>query len=391
MRMDPINMCKDYHPPQQTKPRKSSIWDMPSSHRCAIIGTCIKIDDLKHAAERFKKHMQDQKFDTDYDLHSYFVSVCATKNVVSWYINKLLNHEQRQFIKCCLKLKTDAQLLQAWKAIESSDLRSLSGYFWAILSSKYASDHVKERVYGDMHMISHIAGKEEKTSKAKSLHERRILLSELEKKKRKLETRNEQIRALKTEILELKRGAQEKERASRALDDDNKKADSVLSIAKYKEKLEQQKQVIARLSQRVDSLSQESEGSRSECTSRPIPVEPVSDQACKGECQDCTQNDLCGKKVLYVGGFSRHRTRFRKMTESINGEFLYHDGGLHQSEHQLDELVRKADVIFCPLDCVSHNAMGRIKNLVKSECKDCVFLKSASLSSFKNEISRYAS
>jgi hypothetical protein len=338
---------------------------------------------------RFKKHTQDQTFETDYDLHRYFVSVCSTKNIVSWYINKLLNHEHRQFIKYCLKLKTGAQLLETWKTIESCDLRSLSGYFWAMLCSKYASDHVKQRLYGDMHMISHIAGKKQKTSKAKGFEERRILLSELEKKKRKLETKNEQIRTLKSEVLELKKGT--RQRSSRALSDESNNTDPVLLIEKYKAKLEQQKQVITHLSQRVDTLSQNRGGYHGQYTSKPIPVESVSDQTCKGECQDCTQNDLCGKKVLYVGGFSRHRTRFKKMTESINGEFFYHDGGLHQSEHQLDGLVRKADVIFCPLDCVSHNAMGRIKNLVKAQCKDCVFLKSASLSSFKNEISRYAS
>ena len=124
MRMIPIYMCKDSYQTQQTRPRKSSIWDMPSSQRCAIIGSCINLQELRHAAVRFKQHIQDQKLETAYDIHRYFVSVCATKNVISRYINKLLNYEHRQFIKHSLKLKTDAQLLESWEAIDRCDLRS---------------------------------------------------------------------------------------------------------------------------------------------------------------------------------------------------------------------------------------------------------------------------
>ena len=94
--------------------------------------------------------------------------------------------------------------------------------------------------------------------------------------------------------------------------------------------------------------------------------------------------------VRNVGGFARLRNKFQKMTEKINACFLYHDGCVQQSVTQLDDLVKRADAIFCPIDCISHGAVDRIKTVSRNELKDCVFLRSASLSSFKDRIVQYA-
>lgn len=390
MQMIPIKMCKDCHPPELPKPRKSSIWDLPSNQRCAVIGTCLTLGELRYAAKRFKKFTAEHDLKTDYAVHSYFVSVSGSKNTISWYINKVLNHEHRHFIKSCQSLKTESQLLDCWRAIESSDMRSLSGYFWAMLSSKFSSVSVKDRIYGDIHMISHIAGQNHKLIRSRRSKEQMELRSELQKKDRMIDSKNRQIEVLNDEIRQLKKRLLSV--SSQTLTNEKNEINKVLSIEKYKSKLDRQKQVISRLTQQVQRLSRPHERAIIEpAKTGTLTVDAIRERPCEGDCKDCKNSDLCGKKVLYVGGFSRHRVQFQKVTESINGQFFYHDGGLQQSEHQLDELVTKADVVFCPVDCISHNAMGRIKNLAKSQCKDCVFLKSASLSSFKNEISRYAS
>jgi hypothetical protein len=41
--------------------------------------------------------------------------------------------------------------------------------------------------------------------------------------------------------------------------------------------------------------------------------------------------------------------------------FLDHDGGLEESPLRLDQLLERADVIFYPVDCVSHEATLHVK------------------------------
>lgn len=382
-------MCKKCFVPALKPSSKITLWNLPANQRCAVIGTCISMDQLQQAKSRFKQYTRDVSIQTDYELHSYFVSVSERKNIVSVYLNKLLNKTHQHFIQNCRYLKTDVDIESTWRAIQSSDLRSLSGYFWAILTSKYASKKLKDRIYGDVHMISHIAGQEHRSELQKGLDEIKALRSSLEKKERVVRTKNQLIERLREDNQRLKNRTI-KSRGTSVEHYADKKTQH-LTTQHYKSKLARQKNYISDLLQHIKTLEQNSRDIPSENIESEYATLELENETCQGDCSKCKKTDLCGKTILYVGGYSRHRSKFQRMTESINGQFYYHDGGMQQSEHQLDDLVKKADAVFCPVDCISHNAMGRIKNLAKSQCKDCVFLKSASLSSFKNEVTRYAS
>ena len=49
------------------------------------------------------------------------------------------------------------------------------------------------------------------------------------------------------------------------------------------------------------------------------------------------------------------------LIETLGGSFLHHDGGQMQNISLLAGLVRRADCVFFPVDCVSHQAMFAVK------------------------------
>jgi len=66
----------------------------------------------------------------------------------------------------------------------------------------------------------------------------------------------------------------------------------------------------------------------------------------------------------------------------MNGRFIHHDGGVEESAQRLSSLVSQSDMVICPLDCVSHNAMHSIKRDCKQQGKSLQFLRQSSLATF---------
>ena len=92
--------------------------------------------------------------------------------------------------------------------------------------------------------------------------------------------------------------------------------------------------------------------------------------------------DLCGRRVAYVGGRAGAVGHFRAVVESLNGRFSHHDGGVDDNIGRLGGVLNQADVVLCPIDCVSHGACLKAKALCKQSAKPFVPLRTAGLSSF---------
>jgi hypothetical protein len=69
------------------------------------------------------------------------------------------------------------------------------------------------------------------------------------------------------------------------------------------------------------------------------------------------------------------------------GALIAHDGGVDDNLALLPGLVSQADVVYFPVDCVSHAAADKIKKLCQRLAKRWAPLRSASLASFASEIS----
>ena len=63
---------------------------------------------------------------------------------------------------------------------------------------------------------------------------------------------------------------------------------------------------------------------------------------------------------------------FRALVESANGRFAHHDGDIEDGAQRLDRVLSQADVVLCPIDCVSHSAYLRAKKFCKRAAKTFV-------------------
>jgi hypothetical protein len=91
---------------------------------------------------------------------------------------------------------------------------------------------------------------------------------------------------------------------------------------------------------------------------------------------------LDGSCILYVGGRCQLLPHLRARAASCNACLLHHDGGQEESLQSLGRLVDRADVVLCPIDCVSHQACLKVKALCRRGAKPFVPLRSSSATCF---------
>jgi len=56
-----------------------------------------------------------------------------------------------------------------------------------------------------------------------------------------------------------------------------------------------------------------------------------------------------------------HIHRIRTFVEEAQAELLHHDGGVEERKGLLAGIVSRADAIFFPVDCVSHDTVVVLK------------------------------
>ena len=95
---------------------------------------------------------------------------------------------------------------------------------------------------------------------------------------------------------------------------------------------------------------------------------------------------LEGRCILYVGGRCQLLPHLRARAASWKASLLHHDGGQEESLQSLGGLVDRADVVLCPIDCVSHQACLKVKGLCRRRAKPFVPLRSSSATCFTRAI-----
>ena len=79
----------------------------------------------------------------------------------------------------------------------------------------------------------------------------------------------------------------------------------------------------------------------------------------------------------------------RALVEEADAEWLHHDGGQEERKGLLAGLVRRADAVFFPVDCISHDAVTVVKRLCQQAGKPYLPLRSVSLTSFIAGLRRF--
>lgn len=109
-------------------------------------------------------------------------------------------------------------------------------------------------------------------------------------------------------------------------------------------------------------------------------------QAAPVAAADTSKPTLEGRSFLYVGGRDCQVAHLRQIVSNFGAELIHHDGGLREAVSRIDNVLPSVDCVFCPIDCISHDACLRVKTGCKKWGKAFVPLRNGSKSSFERAL-----
>jgi Uncharacterized protein conserved in bacteria (DUF2325) len=95
---------------------------------------------------------------------------------------------------------------------------------------------------------------------------------------------------------------------------------------------------------------------------------------------------LHGKKIALIGGLGRAAPYYEQTIRQLGGCCLFHDGDLGQGQRRLADVIKQADIVFCPVDRTSHGATAAAKKLCRALHKPCYFLRSSGISHLREKL-----
>lgn len=76
------------------------------------------------------------------------------------------------------------------------------------------------------------------------------------------------------------------------------------------------------------------------------------------------------------------------LVDKMNGKLIHHDGGKEDSLATLKGAISSADAVIFPTDCVSHSSALEAKKLCKKMIKPLLPIRSSSLSSLVDGLTK---
>ncbi|WP_236024668.1 DUF2325 domain-containing protein [Arenibaculum pallidiluteum] len=377
--------------PRSTSPDlggpRLKLWEIPGRYHCSIIGTCLSMAALRRLLPR--AGLKPAADADDYSIHGHAVAGSGRADRLTKLINKVLDTtwgpEVRRFTAAPVH-----ELEEMWRSAAVNG--RIAGAYWALMSRRGVPEALLTEAYGTVHMLSHLLGSEARSGLRRLAQaERRNAeledaLAALRRAKREAEAeRDERIAALEAKL-----------RAAGAVGAVTRRppgprpaeADLLrrLALAERRVAAERSRARVAeaaleRMGKLIDGRAAASEGvpaaaaraaepRMAETGSSPAPAPAIV---------------IDGKCILFLGGRPGAIPHLRSLVERRNGRLLHHDGGLEQTVRRLDGLVEQADMVVCPVDCISHEACLRAKRLCRRLNKPFVPVRGAGALFAKSE------
>lgn len=380
------------------------LWDLEDKHHCPIIGTCLPMDDLLRFAKRFgfEASLRD-----DFELHVEAVGCLQTRNAVSETLQKHLDRKYALTIARYAKLKTEAEVMACWK--ECIARGEVAAPLWATVMHKAVSDAARGRVYNDIHMLSHQVGagqaadvrrlrflENENVELKQALHAERTRhaqqLGKMEARHAEAQAALDERASLAAELALLRERVGEFE-SGQAMAAMNQRTTSLQraneQLAAMEQRVREQLKSLQDAQEQVAGLMQERNGLSVQCEAleRLLLADGDDPAACGTRCECCVHESV-PRCILYVGGRTSLVAQYRDLAQRLGVRLVHHDGGLEEALSRLPELIRSADAVVCPTDCISHSAYFNLKSHCKRSGKPCLFFKGAGVSSFAVAMAR---
>ena len=388
-------------PPKQGAKQRHKLWEIRPDLHCSILGTCLSYADLLKIGR--KAGFVPSETATEYEVHNYFVHRAEEPDRLARLMHKALDGKYRAAVHASQQAQCAADLEEFWSdALAKGDI---PGPYWALMTHPLTTEALLVRAFGEVHMLSHLTGAANRadvrrlrgTEAALADAKRRLSLQAtehrrqaaqhagqvagLERRLRAAEADSATRAAAEARLHEFESGA-----AHRALVRAN--ASLTADLEGSRRACESAQAGCRDLEQEVSKLRQANreataglEALRSECSALEALVSADVDGEGKPTQEESPAIDLCGRRIAYVGGRASAVGHFRAVVENLNGRFSHHDGGVDDNIGRLGGVLSQADLVLCPVDCVSHGACLKAKTFCKQAAKPFVPLRTAGLSS----------
>jgi hypothetical protein len=353
--------------PESAIPRRVRLTDLDPHLHCSVIGTCLGTAELRQLMARFVAVAGT----SDLDVHHEAVQLAAEGGEVAKALQKALDRKHDAALHRFGRVRDEDALLAQW--IESLQQGDVPGAYWALLTHRSTTAALRQRVFGDVHMLSHLVGAANRADirRLVALEDENAQLQErLERQQQRSQNQLEErersearLQDLTDALARLQEQVQQQARlpASNPSADADRLAGAGALQAERRERAEAAaaeaiaevgalRAEVARLAQRGDEMARELAAAETQLRDR-RDTEP-------GE---GTASPLRGRRILYVGGRPGSTTVIRDIVVRRGGEFQRHDGGLEERKGMLDAAVAWAQLVVFPVDCIDHDSAIRLK------------------------------
>jgi len=364
------------------KTARKRIWDLSAHYHCSIIGTCLSAGELRKLLVKLDLAATG---DSDHDLHGRGVGLALRQDLAGKLLNKALDERHQVSIKRYGRAKCEVELRALWQ----EDVRAgdIPGGYWAVMTHPLAGSDLVREVFGYVHMLSHLVGAANRAD-IRRLQQLEAQNSELTEKLERQQSQIFELTAARDAALRQVREDFSPRIAVPAVPEDGE--DREIAGLRRQLEAETSRRALAeeRLAQSQAAAGRAQDAAR-EAGQRAAALQAELDAVERGlrtgaetPADTVAPMTLDGLTLLYVGGRPTQMPHIRQAAAERGGKLLHHDGGIEDNDLLLASMVSRADIIFFPVDCVSHGAVGTVKRTCRSEGKKYIPLRSAAVTSF---------
>lgn len=367
--------------------------EMDPHLHCSVIGTCLSTIELRKLMARFI----DVGGLDDLEVHHEAVRLTAHDPALARALSKVLDRRHEASVQRFARAGDDAALAGLWQ--QSLKAGEVPGAYWAVLTHRRSTPALRQQVFGDVHMLSHLVGAANRADirrlvaleqENRALHERaegqQQRLTELAGERERCHAERDELRA---RVVELERAARSvADRADSASGGPSAPQAMAHAVAVQTERraaaearadalhqdLSRLQQELEHLRTHAGELGRELAAAEAELHGRSVAPDAAAPSA--------LHDGLADRRIVYVGGRPSSGAAIRDLVLRHGGEYRRHDGGLEDRKGLLAAALAGADLVVFPVDCVDHDSALALKRICLRQGTPFLALRSASVASF---------
>ncbi|MHC1635895.1 MAG: DUF2325 domain-containing protein [Candidatus Methanospirareceae archaeon] len=365
---------------------KRRIWEIKPYIICRLLGLIFDERETRILSKDLEIE-REGTFLEDFELHRALSRACTTPCIEARCIEEIIERKFEDYHKMMdglgagdiCKFIEDENGLKGNGNLKDIPLPAL--IWFAVRSQEEHIEEIEKRIFAAIHIKEHKALRfyDELSRKLPDGNVERLLhrYKRLEREKEELILEN---KALREDKIRLSQELEKLRKENQELKGRIEKFGSESAL----EEIEKREKEIRVLKEEIEILSKELREREEELKRRIARKGGRKEKRGKND-EEVGNHSLKGVRIALIGGVESLKTHYKGIVEDFGGVFYYHSGqGIGGKE--MEEIVNKADVVFCPVDINSHNVCRYVKKICKKRKKACYFLRSSGLSSLRKEL-----